>query len=749
MIKRALTALVILSICAHFAPRTAHATGVPIGGFLPMVGIGLTNEFDNNLNTFAVPSQQPGGTLLGHNGTPFFDVALLDTGAAVSLLTAKAFEDFNVDGPYPGEPDGFRGTQTIQIGGATGILFARIEDPLGLYATGLQNRTSSAPLNLNTSTMRGQKNTSMITIPAESDLPNVLGLTYASQYATYIRSDQPQIFSLNGKTVRTPYIDFLPLGSGGQGITRRAPLSLNPGASFQQPPFWFYNLAEFNLDRPHENPSQPTVIQGAMFLNVNVTNEGESLNNFQFFFDTGADVTVVSELNAARLGFDVALDTPDFTVAVVGSGGTNLEVPGFFVESFTIQAIGGNITLNNVPIIVLDVTNPADPGNVVDGILGTNLLAGRNVVIDPNPSLGGGGVGPSLYISDPVTTQKNWSSTAASGIFATGGNWSGGAAPTTLGIANVRHVTGGNQTAIVDADATVWELNVSGSASQSMTVQVNSGVTVTTFSGINIENNGVVDLQNGTLDTQFVEIIGGTLRGAGHIDTGSGPIPGQVENRGGTVAPGIVAPGINGIGTLEIGGRFASDANATLQIDLGGLTAGTQYDQLLVEGGVALAGTLSVSLVNLGGGTFVPSPGDSFTIITATDGISGAFDSLVAPAGYKWLLNYGSAAVTLLVGLSGDYNGDGIVNAADYTRWRDTLGAVGSGLAADGDGDGDVDADDYTIWKDHFGQSMGSGSGSVAAVPEPTSWLLVFTALTAISRARSASLLRCEAFSCR
>lgn len=744
MNKRARTALVIFSICALAAPRAALATGVPIGGFLPMVGIGLTNEFDNNLNTFAVPSQQPGGTLLGHNGTPFFDVALLDTGAAVSLLTAQAFENFNVDGPYPGEPDGFRGTQTIQIGGATGILSARIEDPLGLYATGLQNRTSSAPLTLNTSTMRGQTNTSMITIPAESDLPNVLGLTYASQYATYIRSDQPQIFSLNGKTVRTPSIDFLPRGSGGQGITRRAPLSLNPGASFQQAPFWFYNLAEFNLDKPHENPSQPTVIQGAMFLNVNVANEGESLTNFQFFFDTGADVTVVSELNAARLGFDVALDTPDFTVAVVGSGGINLEVPGFFVESFTIQAIGGNVTLTNVPVVVLDVTNPADPGNVVDGIVGTNLLAGRNIVIDPNPSLGGGGVGPSLYISDPVTTQKNWTATASSGTFATGSNWSGSSAPTNLGVANVRHVAGGNQTAVVAADATVWELNVSGSATQSMTLQVNNGVALTTFSGTNIEAKGIVDLQDGTLDAQFVEIIGGTLRGAGHIKTGSGPIPGQVENRGGTVEPG------NGIGTLEITGRFASDAAGTLKIELGGLTAATQYDQLLVDGGVALDGILHVSLANLGGGAFVPSAGNTFTIITATDGISGTFDSLVAPAGYKWLVDYGVAAVTLMVGISGDYNGDGTVNAADYSLWRDTLGTVGTGLAADGDGDGAVDADDYTVWKNHFGQSLNPGSGSASqAVPEPTCLLMLFAALLAIAPARFASWLRCGAFSCQ
>lgn len=742
MNKRALTALVIFSICAHFAPRTAHATGVPIGGFLPMVGIGLTDEFDDDLNFFAVPSNSPGGSFLGNGGTPFYDVALVDTGAAVSLLTARAFNDFNVDGPYPGEPDGFRGTEQIQIGGATGILFADINDPLGLYATGLQNRTSAAPLTLNNSTMRGQTNTSMITIPAESDLPNVLGLTYASQYATYIRNDQPQVFSLNGKTVRSPSIEFLPLGDGGQGITRRAPLSLNPGASFQTPPFWFFNN-DLDIDNPHEDPSQPTIIQGAMFLNVNVANEGESLNNFQFFFDTGADVTVVSELNAARLGFDVQLDTPDFTVAVVGSGGVNLEVPGFFCESFTIQAVGGNVTLTNVPIVVLDVTNPADPGNVVDGIVGTNLLAGRNVVIDPKPSLGGGGVGPSLYISDPITTQKNWTSAAASGTFATAGNWNGGTAPTNLSVTNVRHVSGGNQTAVVAASASVWELNVSGSASQTMTLQVNNGVALTTFSGTNIESKGIVDLQGGTLDTQFVEVIGGTLRGAGHIKTGSGPIPGQVENRGGTVEPG------NGVGTLEIAGRFASDSNGTLKIELGGLAAGTQYDQLLVDGGVALGGTLSISLVNLGGGAFVPSAGDAFTIITATDGISGAFDSLIGPAGYKWLVDYGDDAVTLLVGLSGDFNSDGTVNAADFSLWRDSMGATGSGLAADGDGDGDVDANDYTIWKNHFGQSISSGNGSAAAVPEPTMFLMLCAALLAILPARFSRSLRCGASFCR
>lgn len=71
--------------------------------------------------------------------------------------------------------------------------------------------------------------------------------------------------------------------------------------------------------------------------------------------------------------------------------------------------------------------------------------------------------------------------------------------------------------------------------------------------------------------------------------------------------------------------------------------------------------------------------------------------------------------------LRGDYNRDGIVNAADYSVWRNTLGA--SGLTpytgADGDGDGMVSAEDYGIWKLHFGETVpteeASGEASVAA----------------------------------
>ncbi|MCA9189180.1 MAG: hypothetical protein KDA99_26325, partial [Planctomycetales bacterium] len=59
---------------------------------------------------------------------------------------------------------------------------------------------------------------------------------------------------------------------------------------------------------------------------------------------------------------------------------------------------------------------------------------------------------------------------------------------------------------------------------------------------------------------------------------------------------------------------------------------------------------------------------------------------------------------TVVGGLPGDYNGNGIVDAADYTVWKDNFGSD-TELAADGNEDGVVNAADYTIWKDNFGQT--------------------------------------------
>jgi autotransporter-associated beta strand protein len=67
--------------------------------------------------------------------------------------------------------------------------------------------------------------------------------------------------------------------------------------------------------------------------------------------------------------------------------------------------------------------------------------------------------------------------------------------------------------------------------------------------------------------------------------------------------------------------------------------------------------------------------------------------------------------------LPGDYNDDDVVDAADYTVWRDNLGTT-TELPNDLVG-GEIGAAQYDQWKQHFGASD-LGSGSIAAVPEPT-----------------------------
>ncbi|MGD9633805.1 MAG: PEP-CTERM sorting domain-containing protein [Pirellulales bacterium] len=87
-------------------------------------------------------------------------------------------------------------------------------------------------------------------------------------------------------------------------------------------------------------------------------------------------------------------------------------------------------------------------------------------------------------------------------------------------------------------------------------------------------------------------------------------------------------------------------------------------------------------------------------------------------------------------GLPGDFNKNNVVDAADYTVWRDHLGAADeAALNGNGDGMNGVDAGDFTLWKNNFGDTPGAGA-LAGAVPEPTTGVMSLIVLGALAWSR-------------
>ncbi len=102
-----------------------------------------------------------------------------------------------------------------------------------------------------------------------------------------------------------------------------------------------------------------------------------------------------------------------------------------------------------------------------------------------------------------------------------------------------------------------------------------------------------------------------------------------------------------------------------------------------------------------------------------------------------------NSAPVEIAGLLGDYNGNNVVDAADYAVWRDNLG---SGATLPGDTTPGVGLDDFDRWKTNFGMTLpgaGGGSLSAAAVPEPTTIFLAVASLLGSMAFRRPSRIVC------
>jgi T5SS/PEP-CTERM-associated repeat protein len=267
----------------------------------------------------------------------------------------------------------------------------------------------------------------------------------------------------------------------------------------------------------------------------------------------------------------------------------------------------------------------------------------------------------------------------------------------------------------------------------------------------NQTNAGEISLRNGRFRAGTTLTSGTQLTNSGNLASigGESDVYGRVTN---TTTGNIAATNnsvlrfhddvtADGIVTVFPGSRaiFLEDltmnAGSTLQANLAGTAPTTSYGTAEVVGAATLAGSLSATLEE----GYVPKPGDSFVLLSASS-LAGSPTLGQMPAlasNLAWDLDaVGNQLVLSIVpALAGDYNTNGTVDAGDYVVWRKTNGQQGHGLLADGTGNGAVDADDLAVWRANFGATS-TGLGAAVAVPEPASTALLLAATIFLPLAR-------------
>lgn len=145
---------------------------------------------------------------------------------------------------------------------------------------------------------------------------------------------------------------------------------------------------------------------------------------------------------------------------------------------------------------------------------------------------------------------------------------------------------------------------------------------------------GGATINNGSMYQSLFDIQGGSFSGSGSISGNT-----KIGN-GATLAPG------NSPGAMQINGDLLLDVGSLLDIEIGGLVAGSTYDYLDVLGVATLKGSLKTTLWDLTSNgiddLFMPKAGDYFDIVKAVNFIGGfeSFDFATLDSGLEWKLDY-------------------------------------------------------------------------------------------------------------
>jgi hypothetical protein len=147
--------------------------------------------------------------------------------------------------------------------------------------------------------------------------------------------------------------------------------------------------------------------------------------------------------------------------------------------------------------------------------------------------------------------------------------------------------------------------------------------TATSTIRIAFNNTGTVEAQSGTLNfantythnNANLILKGGTVTFSNALNINGGSIEGNASINVGVTNSGLLNPRYASnteFGRLTINGNYTETNSASINIQLGGSTAGTNFDQVDINGNATFDGTLNVSRLN----SFTPTLGSTFDVLT-------------------------------------------------------------------------------------------------------------------------------------
>jgi fibronectin-binding autotransporter adhesin len=403
---------------------------------------------------------------------------------------------------------------------------------------------------------------------------------------------------------------------------------------------------------------------GGTIENANSTNALAGLATNSGSLTLANDATFTTKGNFSSTG-TLAIDKgSSFTV-----NGTLAQISGSTLSSGTF-VLGGNLTVASGVNITTNATSLTLEGGTIDSGT-TNALANLasntgSLTLANSGSFTTGATkftnsGALTIDSGSTFTVTNTLSNLSSGTLSGGTYVIGGTlqlASANGGIVtNAANLTITGKTAkILDGTANAlagfdnntgsFTLTGDGTLTTAASVFSNSGrVDVATGSTLTIGGTG--NSYNQTAGTTTVD---GTLTGAvnltGGTIQGAGTLKGNVSVGGAGTTPTLNVGDAGLAGLLKITGTYTQLSTGTLNVAIGGLTAGTEYSKMTVSGTASLSGTLTVNMIN----GFVPAVGKTFTILTAKS-ITGTFSTqyIVINSSEYFAVTYTATGVVLKV----------------------------------------------------------------------------------------------------